>query len=274
MRVLSLFDGISCGYVALQRAGIPVSRYVASEIDGYAKIISRNNHGEGIEYVGDISKLDFEENEFDLILAGSPCQGFSIAGYQLGFDDPRSKLYFEFLRLKNKIKPKWFLLENVPMLNSWQERISYDLCRTPVKINSALVSAQIRKRLYWSNIPFEIPQDRGVNLQDILIRDVEALKPYKVNRTKSREEMWRGGCPDLTNRTKSNCLTTKQDRWGNAGLIQYEDFCRYLTEVECERLQTLPDGYTCGVPSTQRYKALGNAWTVDVIAHILSFIPR
>ena len=80
--------------------------------------------------------------------------------------------------------------------------------------------------------------------------------------------------PDLTNRTKSNCLTTKQDRWGNAGLIQYEDFCRYLTEVECERLQTLPDGYTCGVPSTQRYKALGNAWTVDVIAHILSFIPR
>lgn len=114
----------------------------------------------------------------------------------------------------------------------------------------------------------------GVNLQDILIRDVELLKPYKVNRTKSREEMWRSGCPDLTHRTKSNCLTTKQDRWGNAGLIQYEDFCRYLTEVECERLQTLPDGYTYGIPSTQRYKALGNGWTVDVIAHILSFIPR
>jgi DNA (cytosine-5)-methyltransferase 3A len=273
MRVLSLFDGISCGRLALLRAGIPVTRYVASEIDGYAKIISRNNWLD-IEQVGDVCKLDFEEGEFDLILAGSPCQGFSIAGMQLGFDDDRSKLYFEFLRLKNKIKPKFWLLENVPMQYAWQKRISNDLWYKPKEINSALVSAQVRRRLYWSNIPFQVPEDKGISLQDILIRDVEVLRPYKMNKTPSRDQMWIRGCPNITRRDKSNCLTTKQDRWGNAGLVEYEDYARYLTEIECERLQTLPDNYTFGVPSTQRYKALGNCWTVDVIAHILKNIQK
>ena len=270
MRVLSLFDGISCGFVALQRAGVKVDRYVASEIDGYAKIVSRNNHGNKIEYVGDVCKLNFEEGEFDLILAGSPCQGFSIAGYGQGFEDDRSKLYFEFLRIKEQVKPKYWLLENVPMRRAWRNRISSDLWKSPIEINSALVSAQIRKRLYWSNIPFTIPQNTNINLQNILIKDFEFLKPYKVKRTASREKMWNGSCPNLTKRNKSNCLTTKQDRWGNAGLIEFEDFCRYLTEVECERLQTLEDNYTFGVPQTERYKLLGNCWTVEVIVHILA----
>ena len=117
-----------------------------------------------------------------------------------------------------------------------------------------------------------MPQDKNINLQDLLIRDSEILKPYKVNKTPSRDLMWKKGCPNITNRNKSNCLTTKQDRWGNAGLIEFEDYCRYLTEIECERLQTLPDNYTFGIPSSQRYKALGNCWTVDVIAHILKGI--
>lgn len=273
MRVLSLFDGISCGRVALERAGIKVSRYVAVEIDGYAQIISRNNHND-IEHFGDVRSVDFEEGEFDLLLAGSPCQGFSAAGTQLNFDDERSKLYFEFLRIKNKVKPKHWLLENVLMKYEWQKKISYDLWYSPIEINSALVSAQIRKRLYWSNIPFEIPEDKNISLQNVLIRDNEILKSYKMNKTPSRDRMAWGGCPNITRRDKSNCITTKQDRWGNAGLIEYEDYFRYLTEVECERLQTLPDGYTAGVTSLQRYKALGNCWTVDVIAHILSNIPK
>lgn len=273
MKILSLFDGISCGRVALERAGIKVSRYVAVEIDGFAQIISKKNHND-IEHFSDVRNVDFEEGEFDLILAGSPCQGFSVAGFREGFEDPRSKLYFEFLRIKNKVKPKWFLLENVQMPYDWQKRISYDLWKTPVEINSALVSAQVRKRLYWSNIPFEIPQDKGVSLQDILIRDESALRAYKMNKTPSRDRMAWGGCPNITRRDKSNCLTTKQDRWGNAGLVEYDGYFRYLTEVECERLQTLPDNYTAGVPSSQRYKMLGNGWTVDIIAHILSFIPK
>lgn len=269
MKVLSLFDGISCGRVALERAEIKVDRYVAVEIDRYAQIISKKNHKD-IQHFEDVCKVDFEEGEFDLILAGSPCQGFSLAGLQRGFDDERSKLYYEFLRIKNKVKPAFWLLENVPMLPAYQQKISYDLQQAPIEINSALLSAQVRKRLYWSNFHFEIPQDKCVSLQDILIRDEEALRSYKMNKTPSRDRMARGGCPNITQRDKANCLTTKQDRWGNAGLIEYDGYFRYLTEVECERLQTLPDGYTAGVSASQRYKALGNAWTVDVIAHILS----
>lgn len=158
------------------------------------------------------------------------------------------------------------------MQYAWQKKISHDLWQKPKEINSALVSAQTRRRLYWSNIPFEMPEDKNINLQDLLIRNDEELRAYKMNKTPSRDRMAWGGCPNITRRNKSNCLTTKQDRWGNAGLIEYEDYYRYLTEIECERLQTLPDNYTFGVPSSQRYKALGNCWTVDVIAHILQNI--
>ncbi|NBH12718.1 DNA (cytosine-5-)-methyltransferase [Lachnospiraceae bacterium] len=185
VRVLSLFDGISCGKVALERAGIPVDEYIAYEIDKSAIQISKNNHPDIIQR-GDVTKADFTEYEgFDLVMGGSPCQGFSIAGKQLNFDDPRSKLFFEFKRAIDEVKPKYFLLENVKMKKEYENIISQYLGVEPIKIDSNLVSAQNRKRLYWTNIPgVTQPEDRGIMLEDIVhenrSEDNVDLAPYKV----------------------------------------------------------------------------------------------
>lgn len=274
MRVLSLFDGISCGRLALQRAGVNVTEYVASEINHSAIQISKNNFSD-IRHVGDVRLLDFNEGRFDLIIAGSPCQGFSNAGGKLNFDDPRSKLYFEFLRILQKVKPKKFLLENVPMDYYCEKVITKHLWVKPIVVNSSLVSAQNRVRLYWTNIPTSPIQDKNIKLSDILQTEYDDLKPYKMNKTPSRDLMWYGGkCPNITLRQKSNCLTTKQDRWANAGLLAFEDYARYLTPTECERLQTLPDNYTAGASKAERYAAIGNGWTVDVIAEIFKNLAK
>lgn len=169
MRVLSLFDGISAGRVALERAGIPVTDYYASEIDPYAIKISKNNYPDIIQ-LGDVSEITAAElGQIDLLIGGSPCQAFSNAGNKLGFDDPRGKLFFEYVRLLRELKPKYFLLENVKMKPEHEAVITEYLGVEPIEINSALVSAQNRKRLYWTNIPFnhEIP-DQGILLRDIL----------------------------------------------------------------------------------------------------------
>ena len=178
MNVLSLFDGMSCGMIALDRLGIKVDKYYASEIDKYAIQVSQNNYPEIIQ-IGDVCDIKAEDyQDIDLILAGSPCQGFSFAGKQLAFDDPRSSLFFEFVRLLKEIKPKYFLLENVNMkkefLDVISEQVSACYPELPfgierIKINSALVSAQNRVRWYWTNIP-EItqPEQRGIVLRDIL----------------------------------------------------------------------------------------------------------
>lgn len=177
MRVLSLFDGISCGKVALERAGIPVEKYVAFEIDKYAIKISQKNHPDMIRR-GDVTKTDFTEFEgFDIVIGGSPCQGFSFAGKQLNFDDPRSKLFFEFVRAVEQVKPKYFLLENVKMKKEFENIISGYLGVEPIEINSGLVSAQSRKRLYWTNIPgVALPKDKGIMLKDI-VHENEEQKP-------------------------------------------------------------------------------------------------
>lgn len=170
MKVLSLFDGISCGRVALERAGIPVEKYYSSEIDKYAMQVSAKNYPDIIQ-LGDCTKIDFTQyaGEVDLVIGGSPCQGFSFAGKQLNFDDPRSKLFFEFVRAVREIKPKYFLLENVKMKKEYQDVISEQLGVKPIEINSALVSAQNRRRLYWTNIPgVTIPDDKGIMLKDIV----------------------------------------------------------------------------------------------------------
>lgn len=272
MRVLSLFDGISCGKLALERAGIPISKYVAAEIDPYAISISKRNHPD-IEHVGSVVGLTFKKGEFDLILAGSPCQGFTQAGYQQGFKDSRSRLYYEFLRIKNEVCPSFWLLENVTMKPEWVQKITRDLWFKHVLINSNLVSAQNRNRLYWANWGFSQPEDKKIYLKDILDTDPKRLESNRVPLTKSRVKMWEGRAPNITHRLKSNCIVTDQDTRCSAGLIQYDDFCRYLTEVELERLQTLPDGYTDCVSRRKRWHAIGNGWTVDVIAHILRALP-
>ena len=169
MNVLSLFDGMSCGRIALDRLGIPVDKYYASEIDKYAIQVSEANYPDIIR-LGDVCDVKAEDlPKIDLLIAGSPCQGFSFAGKQLAFDDPRSALFFEFVRLLKECKPKYFLLENVRMKKEFLDIISEQVGCEPIFINSALVSAQNRQRFYWTNIPgIEQPEQRGIVLRDIL----------------------------------------------------------------------------------------------------------
>ena len=204
MKVLSLFDGMSCGQIALDQLGIPVETYYASEIDKYAIQVTQANYPKTI-HVGDVTKLNPKDfTDVDLIMAGSPCQGFSFAGKQLAFDDPRSALFFEFIRLLKKIKPKYFLLENVRMKKEFLDIISQEVSKcypeitfgiSPILINSSLLSAQSRQRYYWTNIPnVQQPEDRGIVLRDILETDVddelsEEAKDY-MNRSSDK---WSGG---------------------------------------------------------------------------------
>ena len=386
MKVLSLFDGMSCGRIALDRLGIAVDTYYASEIDKYAIEVAQKNYPDTI-HVGDVTQLNADDfQDVDLILAGSPCQGFSFAGNQLAFDDPRSALFFEFIRLLKAIKPKYFLLENVRMKKEFLEVITEQVSSCypefqghdlfggriePILINSSLVSAQSRERYYWTNIPnIQQPEDRGIVLRDVLEEDPGDsfnLAPAKVDRvlnqargkgffynedspkigtiiagyhkeptdgsyieTKPKQigiasdinghdilkrvyspdgksptlntmgggnrepkvvsgGAFRGRAYDdkgkrmdrngdsVANKT-NQMLELRQDRKSNAITTVYKDSVvvenelhwRKLTPLECERLQTVPDNYTNHVSNTQRYKMLGNGWTVDVIAHILS----
>ena len=170
MNVLSLFDGMSCGQIALNKAGVKYDHYFASEIDKYAIKVAQANYPHTTQ-LGDVSKIQFNlPLKVDLLMGGSPCQGFSVAGKQLDFDDPRSKLFFEFVRLRDKLKPKYFLMENVPMKQDSQDIITKYLGVEPITINSSLFSAQNRKRLYWTNIPFDIPtEDKGIVQADYVI---------------------------------------------------------------------------------------------------------
>ena len=382
MKVLSLFDGMSCGRIALDRLGIAVDTYYASEIDKYAIEVAQKNYPDTI-HVGDVTQLNADDfQDIDLILAGSPCQGFSFAGNQLAFDDPRSALFFEFIRLLKAIKPKYFLLENVKMKKEFLEVITEQVSACypefqghdlfggriePILINSSLVSAQSRQRYYWTNIPnIQQPNDKGIVLRDIL--ETDAISDEFIHSQKSVDYMnrgndkwkqannrradgyeqsadkeksfavtanWHKGVPynyfkvvsgaafrgraydkcgkrmdrdgdSVANKTKQ-MLELRQDRKSNAITTVYKDSVvvseireksktvrsggrdsydrhewdsvdelhwRKLTPLECERLQTVPDNYTNHVSNTQRYKMLGNGWTVDVIAHILNNMEK
>lgn len=274
MKVLSLFDGISCGRIALERAGIPVEKYYASEIDKYAEKISQANYPDIIR-LGDVTKWrEWDIEQPDLILAGSPCQGFSFAGKQLNFSDPRSSLFFEFVNILNRYKPKYFLLENVKMKKEYQSVISHILGCEPVEINSALVSAQNRKRLYWTNIPATTEiEDVGSVLWDVIEDGTVADCHYPTEYKRARPRFRR----NLKNTTgKAGCLLASIYKGFEAnGMPCFVDkggVERKATPLECERLQTLPDNYTAHVSNTQRYKAIGNGWTVDIISHILKGI--
>jgi DNA (cytosine-5)-methyltransferase 3A len=422
--VLSLFDGMSCGQLALQKLGIKVDKYFAAEIDKHAIQVTQHNFPDTIQ-LGDVTKVFAKDlPKIDLLIGGSPCQGFSFAGKQLAFDDPRSKLFFEFVRLKNECKPKYFMLENVKMKKEFELIITQYMGVAPIEINSALLSAQNRVRLYWSNIanePYGLfgdmactipqPKDKGILLRDVLETDVDdkyyvksknmlefvtdewrlnkkytqingekaitqqarqfsswcgdyitvasrgrnpenpksleaglhteqhleprfdgkrncltseqkdnlvmqinpstesgGKQPYQQNRVYDSEgispalcankadllikipeatkkgyaEVHPGDCFDLTMPTsetrrgrlmedKSNCLTAAK-----FDFMQYtKDYrIRRLTPVECERLQTVPDNYSSVVSDTQRYRMLGNGWTVDVVAYIFSFMDK
>ena len=303
---------MSCGQIALDQLGIKVNKYYASEIDKYAIAVAKTNYPNTI-HVGDITQLDPKDfKNIDLILAGSPCQGFSFAGKQLAFDDPRSALFFEFIRLLKAIKPKYFLLENVRMRQQYIDVITqqvsecypehegndlFDSKIEPILINSALLSAQSRQRLYWTNIPnVRQPEDLGIVLKDILEDDFDSErdKSYCIDANYYKganvEQYQKKSRRQLVNKPKQigkidthsvviSKIREKSKTVRSGGRASYdrhewdsvdELHWRKLTPLECERLQTVPDNYTASVSNTQRYKMLGNGWTVGVIAHILT----
>ena len=280
MKVLSLFDGISCGMVALERAGIPVERYVAYQIEPNAIKIAKNNYPK-IEHCGDVTKANFEKyKSFDLLIGGSPCQSLSIVQSQTRQHlDGKSKLFFEFVRAKEEMQPKYFLFENVASMNEESKQaISNCLGCSPIFIDSADFSAQERPRYYWTNIPILSNQTKSnAVLVDILEKDVD--EKYFYNYPLLNVDLSKQVCAlmdfknhDMHKRVfnpyfKVHTLTTCGG--GNTQKKVYIDGrARKLTPLEYERLQTLPDNYTAGVANSHRYNALGNGWTVDVIAHI------
>jgi len=277
MNILSLFDGISCGRVALERAGVKVDNYYASEIDEFAIKVSRFNHDD-VQQIGNVLNIDETAlPQIDLIMGGSPCQGFSFAGKGLAFEDPRSRLFFEFVDLVDRCKPKYFLLENVRMKKEFLDIITEYLEVEPILINSSLVSAQNRQRYYWTNIPnIGPPEDTCSDmLEDIL----EPRPSRKYLAGQQLRDNYQGGnqlnpnYKSQANRIhdinkKAPTIMAGSHGYAN-GYINQDGDIRKLTPIECERLQTLPDNYTDGVSDTQRYKGLGNGWTVDVVAHIL-----
>lgn len=310
MIVLSLFDGMGCGLAALKKAGIPVTKYYASEIDKHAMAVAKARHPE-IIHIGDVTHWPFWEIERpDLLIGGSPCQGFSFAGKKLLFDDPRSKLFFVYDRIRKHYGVPYFFLENVRMPQRAQDVITEYLGVEPIMINSNLVSAQNRCRLYWKNWYVPQPADRGIVLKDILLPADQIDDKYYCNENQlSRFER----SDDLKKKfsvidpVKAACMTARQygnrkgtfvtmrqrprghnkgfekavsksptlsaNAWQQNNHVKDGVSYRRLTPVECERLQTLPDGYTGGVSDAQRYKMLGNGWTLDVIVHQFKHAP-
>lgn len=272
--VLSVFDGMSCGQLALQRAGISYDKYFASEIDKHAIKVTQHNFPNTIQ-LGDVTQVKGEDlPKIDLLIGGSPCQGFSFAGKQLNFEDERSKLFFEFVRLLKETNPKYFLLENVVMKQEYQDVISEHLGVKPILINSSLVSAQNRKRLYWTNIlNIEQPKDLKLTIKDTIVSDCDASFFIENRNIKGKNALNKLRLSERSLDEKYRCLTAGGQGGTNAGAttIRLDNGkLRIPTPEECELAQTVPIGYTECVSKTQRYRMLGNGWTVDVIAHIFN----
>ena len=294
MNVLSLFDGMSCGRIALDKAGIDVTSYTASEIDKHAVAVSDANWSD-VKQIGDVTKWrdwywDIDWSSIDLLIGGSPCQGFSFAGKQLAFNDPRSALFFEFVNIRNHINKARsmaglgevkFLLENVKMKKQHLDVISGLLGVEPMFINSSLVSAQNRQRFYWFNWDASLPDDLGIRLNDILDDGYHSTRPksYCLDANYGKGTNFRryfycgsrqlvlepGYMPSpMTKETANDVMRSDGARW------------RKLSVAECERLQTVPAGYVdnVSIPEVEKYKVLGNGWTVDVITHLLNELQK
>jgi DNA (cytosine-5)-methyltransferase 1 len=273
LKVLSLFDGMSCGQIALNKLNIECE-YYASEIDKYAIKVTQHNYPNTIQ-LGDIThwrNWDIDFNQVDLVLAGSPCQDLSCAGKMKGLSGSRSGLFFTALDILNHIKQLnpnvRFLFENVKMKKESENVFTESLGVPPIEINSSLVSAQIRSRLYWTNIPMSsYPLDKNINLSAILESGMtDRVKSYCID-----ANYYKGGnLKSYFSKSRRQLVflyDTKEDML--CGLARGNPDYRKLSPVECERLQTIPEGYSSVVSNTQRYKMIGNGWTVDVIMHLL-----
>ena len=306
--ILSCFDGISCGQVALQRLGVKIDRYFASEVDKYAIKITQENFPDTIQ-VGDIREVA-PKQKIDILIGGPPCQDVSLAGKGKGLiEGERSSLFFEFVRVLKVCKavnPNLkFLVENTRMKKEYVDIISEILGLEPVLINSNLFSAQNRARLYWTNFDIpELPEDKGIVMNDILEEGFSDRAKshcidasyYKGGDLKSYFEKHRkqlvfsndGLCHvgeadinghDLMKRVyhrSGKAPTVNTMNGGNREPKVYMEGMKYrkLSPLECERLQTLPDNYTAHVSNTQRYRGIGNGWTIDVICHIMSELKK
>ena len=297
MKVLSLFDGISCGMVALERAGIPVERYFAYEIEPNAIKISKKNYPDIIQ-CGDVFNTDFcsfAVQNIDLLIGGSPCTFWSKAkchtakqAREIDVNGMGWKLFMKYVEALHNVKPKYFLYENnYGMPDNIQNAISEKLGVQPIMIDSALVSAQRRKRLYWTNIPnVKQPEDRGILVRDIIVDDPSLIRVFddRIRNTIIETDNYikydLGGKGYYSQQDRLYFLDNKAPTIPRCrtetkfnvylGNEKYKKTC----PVEVERLQTLPDNYTEGIPKTRRFESIGNGWTVDVIAHILSYIPK
>lgn len=285
LNVLSLFDGISCGQVALERAGIPVQNYYASEIDKNAIAVTMKNYPRTIQ-CGDVKNLDFNcFGKIDLLIGGSPCQDLSIAKQNReGLSGSRSGLFFNYLDALKTLKPKYFMLENnASMSEENKQKISELIGVEPILIDSSYFSAQIRKRLYWTNIPFEeIPEKNNSVIKDIQYID-DSRKIYSFEKYKETIRISQDGTlvkwdssgkgyysqqsRARTNLVKMNTIPASGTDKNNIYLGNFQYY--KIHPIEAERLQTLPDNYTEGVSDATRISLCGNGWTVDVIVHIL-----
>jgi len=271
INVLSLFDGMSCGQIALDQLEIKVRNYYASEIDEKAIKVTMANYP-NTKQIGSVTDLKASQlKHIDLLIGGSPCQGFSFAGHQLNFEDERSKLFFEFVRLLEEIQSYnpnvLFLLENVGMSKKSESVITSILRVQPIEINSSLLTAQLRKRLYWTNIPnVTIPTDSGKVLSDVIESGlVDREKSYCIDANYGK------GSNLKAYFEKSRRQIVFESVGKGTKIEKYNDkdvHYRLLTPNECEVLQGVPKDYTNHVPKTHRYHMLGNGWTVDVIKHI------
>ena len=291
MKVLSLFDGISCGRLALERSGITVDRYVAYEIEPNAIKVSKANWDD-IEHYGDVTVADFSQYKgFDVIIGGFPCQDLSINKKDReGLEGKRSGLFWHLVRAIKEVNPKYFLVENnYKMPKKDQDIIIKTLGVEPILIYSGKVSAQSRYRLYWTNIPnVQQPEDLHIYLKDIVEHSATKEKDL-VDITKFNDKIYnncdrparigtigKGGQGERVYSIEGKSVTLKANgggRGAKAGLYLIDGKVRKPTPIECERLQTLPDNYTACLSDNERRKVIGNGWTVDVIAHIFSYFP-
>lgn len=294
INVLSLFDGMSCGQLALSRAGIKVSNYFASEIDKHAIKVTQHNFPNTIQ-LGDVTKVSSQDlPKIDLLIGGSPCQGFSALGLDRNFEDPQSRLFFEYVRLLEEVKPKYFLLENVKMKKEWRDLISHHLGVEPVLLDSVKVSAQQRPRYFWANFPISEPEDKGIHISSILEEKEKDGKPWIPARArgfyideegKPYKEKPSGFIGKTTQclitakkLDKSYCLTTTEKDTILTTLSEgiYVDYknkglpWRHYTPIERLRLMSFPDNYCEVVSKTQIIEMTGNGWETNIITHIFN----
>jgi len=285
INVLSLFDGMSCGQIALNRVGIKYDNYFASEIEKYAIKVTQANYP-NTQQLGSITELDGTKlPKIDLLFGGSPCQDLSKAKVDgEGLNGERSGLFWEYVRVLKEVKPKYFLLENVVMKKEWVDIISNELGVQPIEINSNLVSCQNRRRLYWTNIPnIEQPNDKGIVLGDVIFDDTyKNFTDDRITNTKritknyvkwdmSGKQYW-SQQDRAYFKEKKVCTLPKANPADKLNIVlDFEkDIYRRMHPIEAERCQNVPDNYTNvdGISTNKRLEMLGNGWTVDVIAHI------